>query len=109
MHHGVSLTDLIDAGLLAPPVLIEREYKGASLTARIDRHGRVKFKNDVYDSLSSAAGAARASVIGLREDGRSPHTNGWTFWNLPGPGGEPTPLEDLRRQFLSRGESEAAG
>ncbi len=109
MQHGVSVMDLIEAGLIVPPVQVEREYKGTKLTARIDRHGHVQYGNDVYDSLSSAAGAARASVIGLREDGRSPPTNGWTFWNVPGPGNEATPLEDLRRQFLSRGESEAAG
>ena len=58
---------------------------------------RLALPSPTFDSLSSAAGAARASVIGLRTDGRYPHTNGWTFWRMRGPEGKPVPVDDVRQ------------
>ena len=109
VHHDVSLADLIQAGLLAPPVRIETKYKGVRLQARIGNEGKVEFRGETFDSLSMAAGAARATVIGLREDGRYPHTNGWTFWRMPGPDGKTAPVDVLRQRYLRQAESEAAG
>jgi hypothetical protein len=102
-QYEATLLDLIKAGLLQPPVSLEREYKGKLLTARIEKDGRVQFGKDVFDSLSTAAGAARATVVGLRTDGRYPHTNGWSFWRMQGPGGRPMPVDDARQRYLTKG------
>ena len=108
-QYEATLLDLIEAGLLQPPVRLEREYKGKILTARIEKDGRVRFGRDTFDSISNAGGAARASVIGLRPDGRHPPTNGWTFWKMPGPAGKPVPVDHVRQRFLAKRGNEAAG
>ena len=105
----VSLRDLILAGLIIPPAQISKTYKQHMFTASIDKNGRVEFGGEVYDSLSTAAGAARATVIGMRNDGRAPHTNGWSFWKIPEPDGHLVPVNELRVKFLAQGNSEAAG
>ena len=88
---------------------LERKFKGKLLTARIEKDGRVQFGKDTFDSLSTAAGTARATVIGLRTDGHYPQTNGWSFWRMQGPGGKPVPVDDARQRYLAKGGSEAAG
>ncbi len=58
------------------------KYKGVKLKATIQHDGAVAFDNDAYDSLSTAAGMARKSIIGVPECRKIPHTNGWTFWQF---------------------------
>jgi len=95
----VSLSDLINAGLLRPPVQLERLYKKKLLRATIETDGRIFFDGQVFDSLSAAGGAARASVVG----GEYPPTSGWTFWRIKG-NGEQVDVDSVRRKFLeSRG------
>jgi hypothetical protein len=43
-------------------------------------NGKVEFDGQAYDSLSTAAGMARKSVIGAPAGRPYPQTNGWTFW-----------------------------
>jgi Restriction Enzyme Adenine Methylase Associated len=75
-----SLDDLIQAGLIRPPLQIERTYKGVHLTGVVQQDGKVEFGGQIYDSLSTAAGMARRSVIGSPTGRPYPQTNGWTFW-----------------------------
>jgi hypothetical protein len=42
--------------------------------------GLVEFDGQAYDSLSTAAGMARKSVVGAPVGQPFPQTNGWTFW-----------------------------
>jgi len=85
-------------------------YKGKVLTARVEADGRIKFKGTAYDSLSTAGGAARATIIGLRKDGKFPQTGGWVFWRVERPGGGMVKLAELRDQLASGDErSESAG
>ncbi|HEX2948388.1 MAG TPA: restriction endonuclease [Armatimonadota bacterium] len=56
---GVTISDLITAGLLQPPVNLVRDYKGTHLTATIDPNGMVTCQGEAYDSLSTSAGIAR--------------------------------------------------
>lgn len=77
---GVTVPDLIAARLLVPPLELQRKYKGASLTATVLDDGRVEFAGVAHDSLSMAAGMARATVIGIPDGRTYPQTNGWTFW-----------------------------
>jgi hypothetical protein len=80
-----------------------------SLTATILADGRVQVGRDKFDSISNAGGAARATVIGLRPDGRHPPTNGWTFWRMQGPAGKAVPVDDARQRYLAKRGNQAAG
>jgi len=96
---AVKLQDLISAGVLRPPLDLEREYKGHHLEARIETDGSVNWGGERFSSLSTAGGAARASVIGKKKNGRYPQTNGWTFWRYRDGGGKLHEVEDLRQRF----------
>jgi hypothetical protein len=112
----ITLAHLIHAGLIHPPVEVERDYKGHRLVARIESDGRVSFGGKSYPSPSTAGGMARATVIGMRKNGQPPPTNGWTFWRLRTRDGEPVELASLRARLGgpradldSSGEAGAAG
>ena len=101
----VTLADLIRAGLLCPPVQLEKLYKEKRLTAQIEADGAVTFHGQRFDSLSQAASAARASVLGTKD---WPATNGWTFWKLHGVGGELVDVDAVRQAFGEEGKGEAS-
>ena len=64
------------------PLDIETTYKGHQLTARIEADGNVTWNGATCDSLSSAGGMARKSIVGAPPDREYPPTNGWTFWRF---------------------------
>lgn len=92
---GVTLAEVIRAGLLKPPLSLLRRYKGRDLEARLLPDGRVEFGDTVYDSGSTAAEYARGSITGRRMN-----TNGWTFWQCRDSAGRLRELAEFRRQFL---------
>jgi len=95
--------DLIDAGLIRTPFRIEREYKGIHLAGLVRPDGKVEFDGQVYDSLSTAAGMARKSVVGAPPGRPYPQTNGWTFWMYSdADGGELREIDDLRQNYLAQ-------
>lgn len=94
----VSLADLIAAGRVRPPMVIETPYKGKQLTAQIDVGGTVTFDGVAYDSLSTAGGIARRSVIGAPPGREYPQTNGWTFWRYRRSDGSLGLLDELRQK-----------
>ncbi len=65
-HLPVSASDLIEAGVLKPPVKLEKNYKGTTLRATLRQDGKVEFDRTLYDSLSVAAEYAAESVSGRR-------------------------------------------
>jgi hypothetical protein len=93
---GVSLTDLITAGLLAPLVTLFRRYKGKRVEAVLLADGAVEFRDQRYRTCSAAAEAARMSVTGQRQN-----TNGWVFWQFQGVDGKTLTLADARQQLTS--------
>jgi hypothetical protein len=100
---AVKLADLIEAGLLQPPLALEKTYKGVRLDAIVEADGRVRFTGESYDSLSTAAGMARKTVIGAPPGYAYPQTNGWIFWQFRDPAtGQLRPIDDLRQQYLQR-------
>jgi hypothetical protein len=100
---GVELTDLIQAGLVSPPLELERNYKGARLKATIQQNGNVIVDGNAYDSPSTAAGMARKSVIGARPGRAYPQTNGWMFWRyVDSQTGKLRELDLLRQDYLKR-------
>jgi len=98
-----TVADLVHAGLIRTPFRIEREYKGAQLTGLVRPDGKVEFDGQVYDSLSSAAGMARKSVVGAPAGRPYPPTNGWTFWMYSdADGGELRDIDHLRQNYLAQ-------
>ena len=94
---NVSLSDLIQAGLLKPPLKLTKCYKGHDLEAELLTDGKVNCQGKIYESCSMAASAARSIVAG-----RQMSTNGWQFWRCRDDHGEIVRLEALRREFLKR-------
>src|SRR5450759_4323965 len=78
----VTLRDLISSGTIRLPLDIETTYKGHQLTARIEADGNVTWNGATYDSLSTAAGMARKSIVGAPPGREYPQTTGCTFWGL---------------------------
>jgi hypothetical protein len=99
---GVTLRQLIDAGLVRVPLDLEHRYKGTGLVARIEGPDRIVFNGQVYDSVSTAGGMARKSVVGSPPGRAYPQTNGWTFWEYRTTDGALRLLDDLRRQLHER-------
>ena len=95
--------DLIDAGLIKSPFVIEATYKGERVTATVAHDGSINFAGTSYGSLSAAGGAAKAAVNGAPSDGPVPATNGWTFWQLRDPKmGQARDMDSLRQEFLAK-------
>jgi len=96
-----TLEKLIAAGLVRPPLELERDYKGVHLVAVIQQNGKVEFAGEQYDSLSTAAGMACKTVIGSPPDRPYPPTNGWTFWQYRDrETGELHEMDQVRKQYL---------
>jgi hypothetical protein len=100
-RYDVTVKDLLDAGLIRPGMELRQRYLGQEVRATIEHDGRVRHGDQVYNSLSIAAGAARVAVKGPPPDGRRYYqTNGWTFWEYTDAGGTQKPIETLRKQYL---------
>ncbi len=97
---AVTLSDLIAAGAIRPPLEIETPYKGRHLTARIEADGTVSWNGASYDSLSTAAGMARKSIIGAPPGREYPQTNGWGFWRFRDSDGRLVPVDELRQRHV---------
>lgn len=97
-----TIMDLIQAGLVRPPLEVERDYKGVHLTALVRQDGRIEFRGQVYDSLSTAGGMAQKSVIGTPDDQPYPPTNGWQFWRFRDvESGGLRKIDSIRRKYLA--------
>ena len=100
---SVTVANLIEAGIITPPLDIQRKYKGALLKGTIGKDGKVVWDGTPYDSTSTAAGMARKSVIGSPAGRRYPQTNGWGFWQYQDPDtGRLLVLDVLRQRYLKR-------
>jgi len=107
--YDVSLTQLIQAKILQPPVKLTCRYKRTDLTARILADGSVEWNGNVFPSLSLAGSTARVSIRGLRTDGRIPSTNGWTFWKYTTSAGSVEPLSHAREAYKASQRNPPAG
>lgn len=99
----VTVKDLIDSGLVRPPLALHQSYLGMELSAWIGADGKVTFDGEVLESLSTAAERARAKA--LAADGKKLEVvaaNGWTFWKYRDEGGEVRRVHDLRQKYLER-------
>jgi hypothetical protein len=94
---NVTLKQVIDAGVLTPPVRLFRRYKGHELVAQLLPDGRVEFQGTCYDSGSTSADYARGTITGRRM-----HTNGWVFWQYQDEKGKKMLLADARNAYLAK-------
>ena len=98
-----TLRNLIAAGLIKTPFELERSYKGVKLTATIQSDATVSYEGQPYDSLSTAGGMARKSVVGAPEGRPYPQTNGWTFWQYRDPKTDNLrDMDSVRQEFLAQ-------
>jgi hypothetical protein len=81
------------------PLDLERHYKGAKLTARIEGASRVVIAGQPCESVSLAGGIARKSIVGSPPGRGYPQTNGWTFWQYRRADGTMGFLDELRREL----------
>jgi hypothetical protein len=102
---AVTVRDLIDSGLVKPPLDLCCSYKGKDVRARIERDGRIRFGDQVVDSLSTAAGMARVSVAGKFPGRKYPQTNGWGFWRFKDGDGQLRPIGHLRKRLREQGSA----
>jgi hypothetical protein len=101
--YGVTLKDLLDAGLVEPGLELRKKYLGTEVTATVEAGGRVRVGSEVFDSLSIAAGAARVAVKGPPPDGRRYYqTNGWTFWEYRDGDGHRHEIQAIRELYLAQ-------
>ncbi len=89
-HYAVRVTDLLDAGLLAPNAVLINPTDDVESVVRTD--GRIEFDGTDYESPSAAGDAAHGAG-----------TNGWTYWLADTPAGL-RPLAALRDDLLNTGE-----
>jgi hypothetical protein len=87
--YGVSLKHLLDAGLLVAGTPLLPGQDDLDAVGELLKDGRIKLGDEIYDSPSGAANAAR----GLS-------TNGWNFWIADTAGGARR-LADLRDELLN--------
>jgi hypothetical protein len=95
-HFGVSLSDVIGAGLLSPPLRLFRKYKGQVMEAILQPDGSVHMRGTRYESCSTAAEVARSFVTGRRMN-----TNGWQFWQYLDANGKKAELLNAREKYLA--------
>jgi hypothetical protein len=97
----VTLKDLISSGTIALPLDLETTFKGHKLTARIEADLNVTWNGAAYDSLSTAGGMARKSIVGAPAGREYPQTNGWTFWRFRDADGNLTFVDALRQRHFA--------
>jgi hypothetical protein len=93
---GVTLEQVIQAGLLPTPLKLFRKYKGKVMQAVLNADGSVEFGGQRFSSCSSAAEYARSTVTG-----RKMNTNGWSFWQYTDGDNRRRELLHARSQFLN--------
>lgn len=78
-----SISDLISAGIITPPVTVVGEYSGRLISAVIEQDGTFTHAGSNHNSPSVAAGKAITKETKTRTPGRQYRSvNGWKFWHL---------------------------
>jgi len=97
----VTLKDLISSGVIVLPLDLMTTYRGHQLTARIEADATVTWNGSAYDSLSTAGGMARKSIVGAPPGREYPRTNGWTFWRFRDADGQLVIVDVLRQRHFA--------
>ncbi|HEX9701013.1 MAG TPA: hypothetical protein VGD06_16280 [Acidobacteriota bacterium] len=98
---GVLVIGLIEAGVIDPPLELERRYFDRRLKAQIEPDGTVTCMGKSFCTLCSAATYARDTCSDVRgSDSHTRSSNGWAFWQYRNEAGELENIGTLRRRFL---------
>jgi len=95
--HRTTLADVINAGILKPPLKLFADFKGTKLEATLETDGKVTFQGESCTTCSAAGALAKKSITGQLMS-----TGGWTFWQYDDANGEIRTLDDARDQFLRK-------
>jgi hypothetical protein len=90
-RYGVSIGDLISAGLLEAGDILVNAGDGGNASARVLPDGQIEYDGDVYEKVSTAASQAKGGSA----------VNGWEYWQARTPQGLRT-LAALREQYLTQ-------
>ena len=93
-HYGVSVGDLIGAGLLEAGDILINAGEGGDASARVLPDGQIEYDGDIYEKVSAAAMKAK--------DGSA--VNGWEYWYTDTPQGL-RPLAALREQYIGQADA----
>jgi hypothetical protein len=96
-YHGVTLSSIINDGLLVPPVKLYRKYKKQMMEATLLADGSIEFRGTTYSNPTTAGEAARAVVTGKKMN-----TNGWCFWQTRDDSGKLHELTKARACYLAK-------
>jgi len=92
-RYGVSVRDLIEAGLIQPGAPLKGKRRGKEFSAIVEHDGRIRVsEQQIYRSLSAAGEAVL--------DRQS--CNGWVFWTVETTDGW-LPIKTIRDNALNRG------
>jgi len=92
---GVSLRDMVEAGILKAPLKLIAPYKGKNLTAELLPDGAIRFRGKKYKSPSAAGGVAKGTITG-----QPMSTDGWSFWLHQNHDGKLVTLDEARQTLL---------
>lgn len=96
------MNGLIEAGVISPPLALERRYLDRRLEAQIEPDGTVTCMGRSFCTLSSAASYARSTCTELSGEGSERlSSNGWFFWQFRNEDGDLKSIGSLRRRYLS--------
>ena len=105
----VRIPQLIQAGLIRPPMTLEADYtpdkdnpagETHQLEATIQRDGSLRVKDGVYQSVSMAASMAIQPFLTKPQSNQKPQVNGWVFWSFRDPNtGRLWELNELRYEY----------
>ena len=93
----VTVSQLIEAGMVEPPLALFRRYHGQRVEATVTHDGAIRFADVDYPNPSSAGEAAKMSITGQKQP-----TDGWRFWRCLGTEGTPRSLREIRDAFLKQ-------
>ena len=93
LSSGITVKDLMDAGILIAPVTIEVRDKPNNITktATIESDGRIKFNDRLYNSINKAGMAALPKRVGF---------GAWVEWKVVCKNGNRKPLAEFRRALV---------
>jgi hypothetical protein len=111
-EQAVRLPDLINAGLIVPPMNLEAEYtpeennptgKIYQLKATVQRDGTLKVGDRIYRSVSMAASMAQQPFHATPQGHEKHDVNGWHFWMFRDPRtGTLRKIDVLRDDYLTK-------
>jgi len=98
---NLKIKDLMDAGLIAPGVVIYASWRGAQRQAHLYPDGSVEYLGTKYGSVSSAGTAMKYEIAGSDLPESTAATDGWQHWKVTDAKGRIITLKELRQRHAA--------